>query len=408
MFEQLLHHYRTLTNQFQLCPSIAMAACPTDSELSGFLNEALSAERARRVSVHVDRCQRCQARLDKLTNDTDGAVARYKELSPSRLSIEPAPEAGTLVLGGNPAVRLSGLPQVPGFELLAEIGRGVTGVVYRARHERLNRLVALKLVLAGSAADAHTRKQFFTEVGVIARLRQAQLARVFEVDTYQGPGGVPIPYVASELLEGGSVAQSIEHSSLAPREAAELIEGVARALQAAHVKGVIHGNLKPGNILAPVGDEQTVAPKVVDFGLGRFVQTGVMLTETGEMFGLSPYTAPEQAVGDIGPRSDVYSLGAILCECLTGSPPPRRLVGVPRDLAAVIERCLEKDTGRRYPGVEELADDLRRFRENRPTTARPLRRHELAWLWAKRNPVTTGILLAIVVVALGAILVTLW
>jgi serine/threonine protein kinase len=363
-----------------------MPSCPSDSELAGFLNESLPAERSRRVAVHIDRCSACQVRLDKLTTDTAGPIARYKELPPSlfTLAAEPDP-AGTVVAGRNRAARLSGLPRVPGFEVQAELGRGSSGVVYRARHKRLNRLVALKLILAGSTADACTLKQFFTDVGVIAHLRHPQIARVFEADTYAGPEGVSIPYLATELLEGGSLTQRLQQTPVKPREAAELIEPVARALHTAHLKGVMHGNLKPDNFLfaTPGG-----TLKVTDFGLARLAPSGAILTETGEVFGLSPYLAPEQAAGAISPAADVYSLGAILAECFSGQSVQQHrhgfLQAISPNLEAIAQRCLHKDPEQRYPTTEELADEVRRFLNSRSRAVHPTRWHQRLWLWMKR------------------------
>ena len=197
-----------------------MPDCPDDTELAGFLNEALPGDRLGPVSAHVDGCPRCQGRLDRLTAETSGAVARYKGLSsaalPDARSREAPPEDNTLVLGGRPplpAAALIGLPRVPGFEVVAEIGRGGMGVVYKARHRRLNRLVALKMILAGTAADPRAVQRFMVEAELLARIQHPQVVQVFEVDTYQGPSGVPIPYLAMELLEGGSLARKLREQT---------------------------------------------------------------------------------------------------------------------------------------------------------------------------------------------------
>jgi serine/threonine protein kinase/WD40 repeat protein len=441
-----------------------MPDCPSDADLAGFLNESLPPESLAGLSAHVDGCPLCQVRLDRLTHDADGAVARYKELS-SVITSGPngaraaSPEAGTLILGANQpnhaAPRLHGVPSVPGFDVAGEIGRGGMGVVYKARHRRLNRLCALKMVLAGGAADTVTVQRFLFEAEILARVQHAQVVQVFEVDTYQGPSGVPIPYLAMELLEGGSLAGRIKEGPLDPREAAELMEGVARAVHAAHLQGVIHRDLKPGNILfpdpgaraasgesipevktpvSPVPSSLTpppspLAPKVTDFGLAKFIEAGAGMTQSGQVVGTPHYMAPEQAAGArrIGPPADVYALGAILFECLTGRRPfegdePMSVLlkvvnepapdvravrpDVPRDLAAVVARCLAKEPRRRYPSAADLADDLRRFLENRPTVARPLRRRERLWLWAKRNPAVaslTAALAAVLVVAFASV-----
>jgi eukaryotic-like serine/threonine-protein kinase len=443
-------------------PITRMAECPSDADLAGFLNDTLAPDRLAGLTAHVDGCPSCQTRLDKLTHDANGAVARYKELSSAshsgmgtKLS---APEAHTLVLDGkatHSGPRLTGLPQVPGFDVVEEIGRGGMGVVYKARHRRLNRLCALKMILAGGAADARTVQRFLFEAEILGRVQHSQVVQVFEVDTYQGPSGVPIPYLAMELLEGGSLSRRIKAAALPPQAAAGLIEGIARALHTAHLQGVIHRDLKPGNILFPVfGGQWSVdrkepaapsslptdhsplpiaSPKVTDFGLAKFTETGGNLTGSGQVVGTPHYMSPEQAAGSkqIGPQADVYSLGAILFECLTGrppfigeepisvllkvvneSPPDVRTLcpAVSRDLAAVVARCLEKEPRRRYASAEELADDLHRFQENLPTIARPLRRRERLWLLMKRNPVVSVLTIALVVVLMVAFaaIIMLW
>ncbi len=437
-----------------------MSDCPSDDDLTGFLNESLPPDKITILSAHVDGCAKCQDRLDTLTHDTDGAIARYKDLSsvmPSASDLRTAggaavssPDAGTLILGGTPLLvpQLTGLPRVPGFDVAAEIGRGGMGVVYRARHRRLNRLVALKMILAGGAADTRTVQRFLFEAEILARVQHPQVVQVFEVDTYQGPSGVPIPYLAIELLEGGSLSHRLKSGGrLDPRAAAELIEGIARAVHAAHAQGVVHRDLKPGNILFPAAGGQQpaaseekketttapsslstvhtslamTAPKVTDFGLAKFTEAGADLTGSGQVVGTPHYMAPEQAAGNkqIGPPADVYALGAILFECLTGRtpfqgsepmsvllkvvsevPPDVRTLRpeVPRDLGAVVMRCLEKDARRRYASADELANDLRRFLENRPTKARPVTGRERLWLWTKRNPAVAGLLTALAVV----------
>jgi serine/threonine protein kinase/WD40 repeat protein len=443
-----------------------MPDCPEDTELAGFLNDSLPGDRLAHVSGHVDGCPQCQARLDRLTEQTSGAVARYKELSSNvlpdaRSGGGGAPEADTQILGGRAAqvvAKLVGLPQVPGFEVVAEIGRGGMGVVYKARHRRLNRLVALKMILAGTAADPRVVQRFLFEAEVLARIQHPQVVQVFEVDTYQGPSGVPIPYLAMELLEGGSLSRKLRENAgqagTAPRwptarGAAELVEGLARAVHAAHLRGVIHRDLKPGNILFPSKHEipnlksetkqgssgslsdfefraSNFAPKVMDFGLAKFTRdAGADLTQSGQVIGTPQYMAPEQAAGskDISPAADTYALGAILFECLAGRPPftgsePMSVLlkvvneappdvrslrpDIPRNLAAVTMKCLEKDPGRRYASAEALANDLRRFLEDRPTRARPVTNLERARLWAKRNPVVTSLTAALAVVLFAA------
>jgi serine/threonine protein kinase/WD40 repeat protein len=446
--------------------------CPPDEELDGFLNEALPEERIDWLSAHVDGCSLCQKRLDRLTHGGDGV--RFNELSSLlHAGVASHPEAGTLVNGVHPLPpppRLTGLPSVPGFDVLAELGRGGMGVVYKARHRRLNRLVALKMILSGCAADPHLVQRFLFEAEILARVQHPQVVQVFEVDTYQGQSGVAIPYLAMEYLEGGSLSRRLRaldrggtdqapaEKFLDPRTAAELVEGIARAVHAAHMQGVIHRDLKPGNILfgqADAGNRSSglsISPsspgtplpasstsltahvaKVTDFGLARFIEAGADLTGSGQVVGTPHYMAPEQSAGakGIGPAADVYSLGAILFECLTGRPPFEgsepmsvllKVVNEPapdvrsfrkdlhRDLAAVVMRCLDKEPKRRYPSANDLADDLRRYLENRPTLARPVGSRERLWMWTKRNPAVAGLvcaLAAVLVIGFAAV-TSLW
>jgi serine/threonine protein kinase/WD40 repeat protein len=425
-----------------------MQPCPHDDDLLGFLNESLPKERLGVVGGHVDGCPKCQQRLDRLTEETQGAAARMKEVASGVLtdagSLLASPEHATLVLGAKPwmpAFKI--LPEVPGFELLAELGRGGMGVVYKARHKRLNRLVALKMILAGTSVDTRTVQRFLFEGEVLARIKHPQVVQVYEVATYAGPNNVAIPYLAMELLEGGSLSQRLRKNNTpeAPRwpthrQAAELLEGIARAVHAVHMQGVVHRDLKPGNILFGISDygsrnpdsPNTIPmladslPKVTDFGLAKFTQdSGAQLTQTGQVVGTPQYMAPEQATGgrDQGPTVDVYALGAILFECLAGRTPfpgnepmsvmlqlvneePPNVVTlcpeVPRDLAAVTMKCLAKEPTRRYPSAEALADDLRRFLENRPTKARPVTTLERLWFSAKRNPAIASLLATLTLV----------
>jgi serine/threonine protein kinase/WD40 repeat protein len=445
-----------------------MPDCPSDADLAGFLDESLPADRLTGVSAHVDGCPDCQARLDRLTRGSDTVAARYKHLSPALGTDTPprgdrpapppdsSPFADTRVDGRkSPLIdpQFTGLPDVPGFEVLTEIGRGGMGVVFKARHRGLNRPCALKMVLAGSAAGPRVVQRFLFEAEVLARVQHPQVVQVYEVDTYQGSNGVPIPYLAMELLEGGTLSQRLRAGGpLDPRAAAALIEGVARGVHAAHLQGIVHRDLKPGNILFPAGSGQwavasaeksvsslptahsplpTPTPKVSDFGLAKFVEAGGDLTASWQIMGTPAYMAPEQATGNraIGPGADVYSLGVILYECLAGRPPfdgpePMSVLlkvvndpapdvrslrpTVPRDLAAVTMKCLEKDPRRRYASAGELADDLRRFLDGRPTVARPLRRRERAWLWARRNPAVAGLLAALAVVLVAGFSAVTW
>ncbi len=316
-----------------------------------------------------------------------------------------------------------GNPGVPGYELLHELGRGGTAVVYLARQVALDRRVALKMVLAGGFASAADRQRFRAEAAAVAAVQHPGIVQVYEV----GACG-DRPYFALEYCPGGSLAQRLTGGPLPPRDAAALIEQVARAVHAAHDRGIVHRDLKPGNIL--FAEDGT--PKITDFGLARRADTDTALTRTGAVLGTPSYMAPEQARGrrDVGPAADVYALGAVLYECLTGRPPflaatgldtvlhaihddpvpPSRLTPkVPRDLETIALKCLQKDPAKRYPGAEALADDLARFLAGEPIKARPVPGWERAWKLAKRRPaaavglaasaLSVGLVIGVVLVA---------
>jgi WD40 repeat protein len=300
-----------------------------------------------------------------------------------------------------PASAAMSLPEVPGYELLGELGRGGMGVVYRARHLRLNRLVALKMVLAGEHARPEDLLRFQAEAEAVAQLQHPHIVQVYEVSQHAG-----LPFFALEYLDGGSLAQKLQGSPLQAREAAQLVETLARAMQAAHERGIIHRDLKPANVLL----DQEGRPKISDFGLAKRVQGGPGLTQTGAVLGTPSYMAPEQAAGhgkEVGAAADVYALGAILYELLTSRPPfkaatpletvrqvleeepvsPRRLQpGLARDLETICLKCLAKDPHRRYGSAKELADDLGRWLAGEPIRARPTGSWERTLKWIKRRP----------------------
>jgi serine/threonine-protein kinase len=302
------------------------------------------------------------------------------------------------------------------YEILAEIGRGGMGVVYRARHEALKRPVALKMILAGGHAGAQERARFRVEAEAAARLQHPNIVQIHEVGEADG-----LPYCALEFVEGGSLADRLGGGPLPPREAARLVEALARAMQLAHSRNVVHRDLKPANVLlAPDG-----TPKITDFGLARQLDSDAGQTQTGVLLGTPSYMAPEQASGQAraaGPAADIYALGAVLYECLAGRPPfrgatvaetleqvrhrepapPRALrPAVPRDLDTVCLKCLRKEPERRYASAEALAEDLRRWRAGEPVAARPVGRAERAAKWVRRNPVGAGLVAALVLLVAG-------
>jgi serine/threonine-protein kinase len=296
------------------------------------------------------------------------------------------------------------------------------GVVYKARQIGLNRLVALKMILAGDHAPAEERRRFQTEAEVIARLQHAHIVQIFEVRACDG-----VPFFSMEHCPGGSLADRLDGTPMVARDAATLVQAIGRAVHAAHGWGVVHRDLKPANVL--LGADGT--PKVADFGLAKQVDAPER-TASNALLGTPSYMAPEQARGQtrqVGPASDVYALGAILYECLTGRPPfkaatvmdtlqqvvndepvsPRRLQPtVPRDLETVCLKCLCKEPAGRYPTAAALAEDLQRFLSDQPVKARSVRWHERTARWCRRNPVLTGLGALLVVTFLAGNALVTW
>jgi tetratricopeptide (TPR) repeat protein len=326
------------------------------------------------------------------------------------------PEPGA---GPEPA----GFPQVPGYEVEAVLGRGGMGVVYRAKHLRLNRPVALKMLLAGPFAHPVERERFLREAQEVAALSHPNVVQVHDAGEHDGR-----PFFTMELVEGGTLARKLAGTPLPAREAAALVAALADAVGHAHAAGIVHRDLKPSNVLLAADG----TPKVSDFGLAQRVDGGPGLTRTGMAVGTPSYMAPEQAEGEkgaIGPATDVYALGATLYECLTGRPPfraesdlatlyqvvarepvpPSRLNHtVPRDLETICLKCLGKDPAGRYPSAAALADDLRRFGRGDPIMARPPRAVERAARWVRRRPTLAASLAAGVLLASALVVTVVW
>jgi tRNA A-37 threonylcarbamoyl transferase component Bud32 len=305
---------------------------------------------------------------------------------------------------------------VPGYEILGELGRGGMGVVYKARHTRLNRLVALKMILSGSHAGEEELTRFRAEAEALARLRHPHIVQIFDVGEHDGR-----PYFSLEYVEGGSLGKRLGGTPLPPRQAAALAETLARAVEAAHRCGIIHRDLKPANVLLTADG----TPKITDFGLAKRLDAGAGQTSTGKVLGTPSYMAPEQAAGkgqEIGPATDVYALGTVLYEMLTGRPPFRAATSfetvhqvlseepiAPRslqrrlapDLETICLKCLQKETRRRYGSAAELADDLRRFLNDEPIRAKPTGRLRRVVKWVRRRPVWAGLIAVSCVGALG-------
>jgi WD40 repeat protein len=317
-----------------------------------------------------------------------------------------------------------GLPDVAGYNVVRELGRGGMGVVYWAWQTGVNRLVALKMIKDAEFASESDRVRFRTEAEAVGRLHHQNIVPIFEVGEHRNQ-----PFLTMEFVEGGTLAEKLAGTPQPARAAAQLLATLTDAMSYAHERGIIHRDLTPANVLLTAAG----VPKIVDFGLAKILIGGTaMPTQTGAIVGTPSYMAPEQAAGksrEVGPAVDIYALGAILYELLTGRPPfhaetsletllqvrysepvpPRRLVpSVPLDLETICLKCLQKDPLRRYASAEALASELRRFLAGQPILARPVGKAERLRFWCRRNPTEAGLIAAVVtllvIIAFGATL----
>ncbi len=285
--------------------------------------------------------------------------------------------AGESARGGSSHSSSGALPcRFGDYELCEELGRGGMGVVYKARQLSLRRTVAVKMIHGRFAAEPSAVQRFRAEAEAAAKLQHANIVQVYEVGQYEGQ-----PFFSMQYVEGQSLSQLLKQVSLSPKRAARYVEQISRAVAHAHEHGVLHRDLKPSNVLIDARDQ----PRVMDFGLAKQLESDAQITVSGQLLGTPPYMSPEQAGArrsEIGPASDVYSLGVVLYELLTGQPPFRganawetlRLVResdprlprtlnpqIPRDLEMICLKCLEKDPRDRYPSATALAEDLERY-----------------------------------------------
>jgi serine/threonine-protein kinase len=323
------------------------------------------------------------------------------------------------------------VPDLPGYEIQELVGRGGMGKVYRARHVELNRTVAIKVL--AHEPDEKLLARFRDEARAVAKLQHPNIAQLYETGTFDGR-----PYFAQEFVDGGTLSQKFAGQPQDPTFAARTVETVARAIQHSHEHGILHRDLKPGNVL--LASDGT--PKVTDFGLAKELTPAAGdgstitheggLTRTGEILGTPGYMPPEQASGvtsNLGPTADVYSLGAILYEGLTGRPPfqapdalqtllmvlsmepvpPRTLLPkLPRDLDTICLKCLEKSPKKRYATAGELADDLKRFLSGEPIVARPVPVTERVAKWARRKKAQAALAVVSALFAVAVVVAAVW
>ena len=313
------------------------------------------------------------------------------------------------------------------YEILEEIGRGGMGVVYKARQVALNRFVALKMVRTVDASNQELLSRFRSEARAVASLRHPHIVQVYDFGEHDG-----LPFLAMELIEGGTLAARLHGAPWPARAAAQLMIKLAGAVQFAHDHHVIHRDLKPANVLI-ASDQEGLDVRITDFGLGKFFHDEASPhTKTGAFLGTPSYMAPEQAAGrtqEVGPATDVYSLGAILYELLTGRPPfcgssPMEILQqlaasepisvhrlaphTPRDLATICDKCLNIEIGRRYASAAELRADLERYLAGVPVHARPAGAAERTWRWCRRNPPWAFALGSVAMLLLGIAALSFW
>lgn len=400
-----------------------MTACPESRELERFNNEELTGQARARLAEHVRACAACLRTLEGLNEDADttrwrqyvidadpqenaqatgaeSAVAEFLE----RIASTPPP-AGTVAS----PVELP-WPTLTGYEILGFLGSGGMGVVYKARDLALDRVVALKMVSESVNAHPEHQERFLREAKAIASLKHANIVQIHEVGEIDGK-----PYLSLEYEAGGSLARKLDGIPWPAEKAAALVRTLALAIDAAHQQHIIHRDLKPGNILFSADG----TPKLTDFGLAKHLEADQDQTRSDLIAGTPSYMAPEQANssrGPIGPATDIYSLGILLYELLTGRPPfrsettfdtlmqvlhvepvsPRRLnPNVSRDLETICLKCLAKEPGGRYRTASDLAEDLRRTLAGEPIVARPIGAIARGWRWCRRKPVVASLLAAV-------------
>ncbi|MBX7105224.1 MAG: protein kinase [Gemmataceae bacterium] len=426
----------------------------TDPERSALLAELLAIDLEMRVAAHELPDERDYRSHFADANDGKIIERVFSEYRSCR-ELPPLPTVSIHLNGGRAEASPGTVntPSIAGYEILDVLGRGGMGVVYKARDLRLKRLVALKMILAGEHAGPHLLSRFRREAELAARLQHPNIVQVFDVGEQGGR-----PFIAFEYIEGRNLADYVNREPQPARLAAELLEAMASAIHYAHQQGIVHRDLKPPNILlanAPqasgagstaeihnrrepssgVGSStpsrHTTAsgliPKITDFGLAKDVEDAGEFSSTGAILGTPNYMSPEQAEGrvrEIGPATDIYSLGAILYVLITGRPPfqgttPIETISLvtrdepvaptelqprlPRDLETICLKCLHKDPARRYSSAGELADDLCRFLNDETILARPSSWAEKTWRMCRRNPLVAGLTAAVFLVLVAGI-----
>ncbi|MEM9186167.1 MAG: CHASE domain-containing protein [Planctomycetota bacterium] len=407
--------------------------CPSENVLRWLVEDELKPAARDQTAEHVDCCVACQEVLERMTATPETLYARqpragaYREerddflrrLKNSSSLTQLQPSSG----GGNGRIPTpsradsmsnqgsSGLPSIAGYQVVEEIGQGGMGVVYLAVEERLDRRVALKVVDTRRLPDGTRAERFRAEALATARLKHSNIIEIYDVGEHDG-----LAYLALEYAERGSLRDRLRRETLSWVEIARVAEAIATAVQAAHDSGFVHRDLKPANVLFT--DDGTL--KISDFGLAKQMGGDSGLTRTGDVIGSPSYMAPEQLAGrhaELGPATDVYAIGAVLYELLTGDPPFQGATSVetllqvrerdpktpssvrqrvPVDLETICLKCLEKDARQRYASAGEVADELRRFQQHEPINASAQGLFHRVNRWRQRNVGVSRVCLTIV------------
>ena len=400
--------------------------CPSREKLRAFLMGELNENELEACASHLDTCPLCEREAQTLDAETDHIAMALREPKPNEP--DQRPTTTFKAIDFEPAFPNRLAERVGAYEILEELGRGGMGIVYKARHAGLNRIVALKMMSGLRAPGPELRERFRREAEAVARLQHPNIIQLFEAGEHNG-----LPFFTLEYVAGGSLSHYLAGKPLAPVRAAAMLETIALAVQFAHENGIVHRDLKPANILLSnlptAADSSSLSGsglskailnlglKVGDFGLARLAEAPG-LTQTDLVMGTPEYMAPEQAAGQsrVGPEADVWSLGALLYTMLAGRPPfqaanaldtlllvktadpvsvSRLQPSCPRDLDTICKKCLNKDPIRRYASAAALADDLRCFLDNRPITARPAGSVERSIKWMYRHPATAALGVAV-------------